>query len=143
MKKLIALLVAVGMFVALGSFAATTKKPSSQNKPATQTPPAKESPPKVKELELKGKITKSQDPSKDKQATYSISTSQYGSLDLPDGKNVKLDEFADKDVVVKAKVELKEKSGSKSYKVKEIESVKAADDKATPADAKAAPKTTK
>jgi len=130
MKKLIALLVAVGMFVALGSFAATTKKP------ATQTPPAKESPPKVKDLELKGKITKSQDPSNDKPPTYLIDAKEYGSLVLPDGKNVKLDEFVDKDVVVKAKVEVKEKSGSKSYKVKELESVKAADDKA-------APKTTK
>jgi len=136
MKKLIALLVAVGMFVALGSFAGTTKKAPSQNKPVTQTPPAKESPPKVKDLELKGKITKSEDPSNAKQSIYSIETKDYGTLDLPNSKSVKFDEFVDKDVVVKAKVEVKEKSGSKSYKVKEVESVKAADDKA-------APKTTK
>ena len=136
MKKLIALLVAVGMFVAVGSFAGTTKKAPSQSKPAAQTQSAKESPPKVKDLELKGKITKSEDPTDAKKTTYSINSSDYGKLDLPDSKNVKLDEFVDKDVVVKAKVEVKEKSGSKSYKVKEVESVKAADDKA-------APKTTK
>ena len=138
MKKLLALLVAVGMFVALGSFAGTTKKAPSQSKPVAQTPPAKESPPKVKDLELKGKITKSEDPTDAKKSIYSIDTKDYGKLDLPDSKNVKLDEFVDKDVVVKAKVEVKEKNGSKSYKAKEVESVNPA-----PANDKAAPKTAK
>ncbi|HCE45904.1 MAG TPA: hypothetical protein DET40_20355 [Lentisphaeria bacterium] len=118
MKKIIALLVALGLVTGFAAFAEGDKKAEKKAEVAAD----------AKDLELTGKIVKEEKASKkegaEKHVFFMLETAD-GKVMLPKGKDdaTNPEKFLDKTVTVKGKGVTKEKEGKKMTRITEITSI--------------------